>query len=182
MNRQIPPLPSKSWEIFAFARQILGESGMYRIFHIERTQMYRWGRSPEVEESRRNPIDRVSRLLTEMSECGGAEGRHVAKIALNLMSRECGFRVVDTEQPEPVTDEPRAEFLDLYNRLHELQTSAQRHDDPLVVEMHADTVAKSLSAFLMSYTADHQTRDGDVRFALSESKTPSLWQRFKNWL
>lgn len=183
MNNEFPrePLPSKSWEIFAYARRILGESGLRRVFRVEKTQIYRWGRSPEIEESRRNPVDRVSMLLSELTDCGGAEGREVARIALKLMGHNCGFKVVDVEQPEPATDSPRAEFLELFNRLHELQAGAQNHEDPLVVEAYADKVANTLSAFLVRYMADYQKRGGNVRFSRAK-KQRSVWQRFLSWI
>ncbi|OEU70145.1 MAG: hypothetical protein BA863_05125 [Desulfovibrio sp. S3730MH75] len=180
MNTEVPksPLPSKSWEIFSFARRVLGESGLYKVFHIEKTQIYRWARSPEIEESRRNPIDRVSKLLTEISICGGDEGREVALIALNLMSKDCGFKVVNTDPVKPTTDSPRAEFLELHNRLHELQAVAQNQDNPLVVEAYADKVKDSLSGFLVRYTVDFQEQGGKVRFSVKSNTARSFWANF----
>lgn len=174
-------LPSKSWEIFTFARGLLSVPGMNRIFNVEHAQIYRWGKDPSIyDDARRNPIDTVSAMLSAISEAGEEEGRQLARIALNIMGSNCGFKVVDIEQSEPATDSPRAEFLELFNRLHELQAAAQNHEDPLVVEAYADKVANTLSAFLVRYMADYQKRGGNVRFSRTK-KTLTRWQRIKTW-
>ncbi|OEU70179.1 MAG: hypothetical protein BA863_01035 [Desulfovibrio sp. S3730MH75] len=175
----IQELPSRSWEIFKYARDLLSTTGLYRIFHVEHAQLYRYAKNPAVfEDARRNPLDQVAQLLKELSEMGGEEGRDVAKIALNLIAQDCGLKVVDIEPAKPVTGSPRAEFLALHNRLHELQAVAQNQDNPLVVEAYADKVKDSLSGFLVRYTVDFQEQGGKVRFSVKPNTARSFWSNF----
>lgn len=185
MNQEVPnnPLPCKSWEIFAYARRILGESGLYKVFHIEKTQIYRWARSPEVEESRRNPIDRVSNLLAEISVYGGDEGREVAKIALSIMAQDCGCKIVDVYPVQPSTDNPRSEFMQIFTALNDLQKAAERHDDPFVVQSYESRAHDALDGFMVRYTSDFREQGGKVRFSKSQDRFElSKWRRFKLWL
>ncbi|WP_027178761.1 phage regulatory CII family protein [Maridesulfovibrio bastinii] len=177
-----PSLPSKSWEIFAFARGLLSTSSLCRIFNVEHAQICRWAKAPAVfDDSSRNPVDTVTTMLREIAEAGEKEGREVVRIALNSIGKECGFKVANLSATEPTAEDLRADFLEIFNRLHELQASAHKHESPLVVEAYADKAAEALSAFVLRYAVDYQDMGGRVMFSRGSTETEktSLWHRLK---
>ncbi|WP_319764468.1 hypothetical protein [Maridesulfovibrio sp.] len=171
----------ESWEIMDEAKSVLKDRALSKAIGLSIPQTNKYCANPEcTEDTHPNPLDRTSGMIVKLCESGGAKGREVAKLALNYLACDCGFKVVDANRPKPVTDEPRAEFLEIFNRVNELQTSAQNHEDPLIVDSYASKVKDTTDAFIVRYMADYRERDGRVRFS-KKTEPLSAWQRFKQW-
>ncbi|MBI9113256.1 hypothetical protein [Maridesulfovibrio ferrireducens] len=171
-------LPSKSWEIFTYARNLLSITGLYRIFHVEKVQIYRYSKDPAIyEDASRNPIDQVSHMLREVAEAGEVEGRTVAKITLNLMAKDIGLKVVDIKNGVPVHESLHAEFLEIYTALSALQQAAHRQEHPLVIVEYLGDVKKGLVSFLAHYEKEYIEKDGIIRFSIGSAPKPSFWRK-----
>ncbi|WP_027178790.1 hypothetical protein [Maridesulfovibrio bastinii] len=171
--------PGRSWEIFTFGMDALGESGMYRIFRREKAQMYRWGRNPILEGSQRNPIDRMKQFLQALGSAGEG-GRCIAQIALTLMASSLDFKVVDGADIKVNRETVAQEFLAIHEALASIQNEAKDNSDPEIVAVFAEDAHKQIDAFVAHYRAAFK-KEGEVRFSIKRNL--SWWQRFKlRWL
>lgn len=186
MNNQVSDesLPSKSWEIVAFARLLVGGVGLQKIFKVKHAQVHRYAKDPDIfEDACQNPIDSTQNLLSQIVEVGGEEGQEVARIAMNLIGQKCGYKAIPIDPVEPTTDSPRAEYLELYNRLHELQTAAKENESPVVIEAYADKAKDALTGFVKHYTREFVKNNGYVMFFRGGEKRPksTFFHKLKLW-
>ncbi|MBI9113290.1 hypothetical protein [Maridesulfovibrio ferrireducens] len=187
MNNGLPEdgLPSRSWEIMAYAIDLFEVPRLSKFTGLKPAQIYRFAKNPDIyEDACRNHIDRAQILIRKIVEEGGEEGRQIARIALNLIAKDCGFKVVNTKPAIPATNSSCSEFLELFSRLNDLQMSAKKQDNPLVVGAYTDAASDALAAFLVRYTTDYQEQGGIVKFCKTKPPKASLrsfWAKIRNF-
>lgn len=120
-------VPSRSWEFYALARDILGAATIFRIFGVEKSQVSRWCHNPEFGgDTARTPTDRLRLLLERMADAGQVDA---ARAELSGMAQALGCRLVcDDADPDGATVE--AECLDDYPVLTAMHAAIRAGEHP----------------------------------------------------
>jgi len=78
----------KSWQVFHYARKVLSNEIMMRIFSRSYPLITRWASDPRYcENHTRNPIDRITIMLTELDRVGYGE---VARAGIDIQANPLG--------------------------------------------------------------------------------------------
>lgn len=69
----LPDVPTTAWEFYGLSRDVLGASGLHRLYGVEKSQVSRWCCNPDfTADTQRNPIDRLRMHFAVMAGQGHA--------------------------------------------------------------------------------------------------------------
>ena len=118
MKRNLSEVPLSSWQFFHAAHKNLGIKFLTLLYRRGQRQIYRWAADPAVcGEKERNPIDRLSILLSSLCEIGKED---IARAGVQILAEVVGCEIRCVEFPEPDQETIEGECLDDYPALMEL--------------------------------------------------------------
>lgn len=110
-GKAMPEIPATSWEMIGLARDVLGVEGLNRIFKVERSQISRWSKNPDIfDDAMRNPLDKVESLLAALFDSGEESA---ALACIRSMAARIGKRIEFVDTPCPQHKTVEAELLDV---------------------------------------------------------------------
>ena len=114
------------------ARNALEVSGLHAIFGVERSQVSRWTKNPEIyDDAQRNPIDKVKTLFSRMVDAG--ESAAVAAMVVDL-SEPLGCHVEMQSPAVPEHESVQDELLDIHPACAEHAQAIRSGGDMRAVE------------------------------------------------
>ncbi|MFC1885244.1 hypothetical protein ACFL2O_10790 [Thermodesulfobacteriota bacterium] len=77
----------ESWQIYSYAIKLLGPAFLQKIYRRSTPLIYTWGAGPFNEKRQKNPIDRITMMLTEF-HCIGRDD--IARAAIDIQAYPLG--------------------------------------------------------------------------------------------
>lgn len=133
----------QSWQVYQYARKVLPKGFLERIYSRSPRLIYMWGSSPtHTDSNERNPIDRLSTMLSELDRLGYQD---VARAAVDLIAEPIGGRFEPFPEVESDKGTVDGEAADTTIALgHLIETARKSMKD---VRMDRNEAQQLLAAF-----------------------------------
>lgn len=136
-------LNMESWQIFHYARTVLPKGILQNLYSREvnkvfskeegnkdnqknqpskNRSIYYWSANPAISENRRNPIDRLQLLFSELAAAGYG---HVVRAALDLLAAPVNYRCVPIETAKSDKGTVDGELTDILQALSNFAEKAR---------------------------------------------------------
>lgn len=137
-----------SSDIMFHIREQLGTVELQKIFSRGQTQLNRYCMPSHLEDSQRNPLDRINILIKKLEEKGEEE---LALATANFILEPLSVRAAPVSFPTPDKNTVEEECLDDFPELTQLDALIAMQQHPREVIRQAEKVKEEIDETIVSY-------------------------------